>query len=57
MKNKDFKQYSVVAFDPIKIFTHKAPQNDRLNLSFVKDAHLVAKKLTTNGQKMTFFET
>ena len=21
-KNKDFKQYSVVAFDPIKIFTH-----------------------------------
>ena len=57
MKNKDFKQYSVVAFDPIKIFTHKAPQNDRLNLSFVKDAYVVAKKLTTNGQKMTFFET
>ena len=57
MKNKYLKQDSVVAFDPIDIFTHKAPQNDRLNLSFVKDAYVVAKKLTTNGQKMTFFET
>ena len=44
MKNKDFKQYSVVAFDPIKIFTHKAPQNDCLNLSFVKDEDMVGEK-------------
>jgi hypothetical protein len=28
-KNADFNQYFVVAFDPIKISTHYAPQNDR----------------------------
>ena len=39
-----FNWYYVVAFDPIKILTLKAPQNDRLNLSFVKDFYVVAKK-------------
>ena len=29
---------------PIKILTHSAPQNDSLNLSFVKDVNVVAKK-------------
>jgi hypothetical protein len=43
-KNKGFIQYFVVYFDPIKIFTHKAPQKDRLNLSFVKAIYVVAKK-------------
>ena len=43
-KNKGFIQYFVVAFDPVKIFTHEAPQKDRLNLSFVKDIYVVAKK-------------
>ena len=38
------KKLYVVAFDPIKILTLKAPQNDRLNLSFVKDFYVVAKK-------------
>ena len=28
--------FSVIAFDPIKILTCRAPRNDRLNLSFVK---------------------
>ena len=41
IKKKDFNQYYVVAFDLIKIYTHLAPQNDRLNLSFVKDKHVV----------------
>ena len=40
-KNTDFNQYFVVAFDPIKISTHYAPQNDRWNLSFVKDKRVV----------------
>jgi len=40
-KNKDFNQYFVVAFDPIKTSTHFAPQNDRWNLSFVKDIYVV----------------
>ena len=29
--------FSVITFEPIKIQTHTAPQNDRLNFSFVKD--------------------
>ena len=41
----------------MKIFTDLAPQNDRLNLSFVKDIYEVAKKMTRNGRKMAIFET
>ena len=37
--------FCVVTFVPIITMTCKAPQNDRYNLSFVKDKH-------TNGQKM-----
>ena len=55
-KNTDLYQYFVVAFDPIKISTHYAPQNDGWNLSFVKDIYLVAKTMTTNGPKMAIFE-
>ena len=29
--------FCVITFEPIKIQTQSAPQNDRLNLSFVKD--------------------
>ena len=32
--------FFVITFDPIKIQTHSAPQNDRLNFSFVKDIHV-----------------
>ena len=56
-KNTDFNQYFVVAFDPIKISTHYAPQIDHWNLSFVKDIYVVAKKMTTNGPKRAIFET
>ena len=52
-KNTNFNQY----FDPIKISTHYAPQNDRWNLSFVKDIYVVTKKITTNGPKRPIFET
>ena len=31
--------FCVITFDPIKIQTHSAPQNDRLNFSFVKDTN------------------
>ena len=44
-KNKYFMPYYIVPFDPIKIFTHQAPQKDLLNLSFVKDIYVLAKKL------------
>ena len=56
-KNTDLNQYFVVAFDPIKISTKYAPQNDRWNLSFVKDIYVVTKKITTNGPKRPIFET
>jgi hypothetical protein len=45
-----------VAFDPIKISTHYAPQNDRWNLIIVKDIYVVAKKMTTKGPKRAIFE-
>ena len=32
--------FFVITFEPIKIQTHSAPQNDRLNLSFVKDIYV-----------------
>ena len=51
-KNTDFNQYFVVAFDTINISTHQAPQNDCLNLTFVKDMYVVAKEITTNGGKI-----
>ena len=31
--------------------TCSAPQNDRLNLSFVKDMNVVGKKMARNGRK------
>ena len=37
----------VITFEPIKIQTHSAPQNDRLNFSFVK----VGRKVARNSRK------
>ena len=37
---------------PIMIQTYLAPQNDRLNLSFVKDFLIVGTKMARNGRKM-----
>ena len=42
----------VITFNPIGIQTYLAPQNDRLNLSFVKDIHVVGEKMTRSGFKM-----
>ena len=42
----------VIAFDPINIQTCLAPQNDRQNLSFVKDSYVLAQKMTRNGRKL-----
>ena len=40
--------FCVITFEQIKIQTCSAPQNDHLNLSFVKDNHIVGKQ---SGQK------
>ena len=40
--------FYVITFEPIKIQTYSAIQNDRLNLSFVK---VVGRKMARNGRK------
>ena len=40
--------FCVITFEPIEVQTCSPPQNDRLNLSFVKNG----RKLARNGQKM-----
>ena len=42
----------IFAFEPIKTYTHLAPQNDRQNLNFVKDVYVVGKKMDRNGCKI-----
>ena len=39
-------------FEPSKIQTRLAPQNDCLNLQFGKDIHVVGEKMTRSGLKM-----
>ena len=46
-----------VPFAPIKIQKGSAPQNDRLNLSFVKDTYVNAKKMPRKGGKMVIYES
>ena len=41
-----------IGFDPIKIQPCQALQDDRLNLSFVKDINAVCEKMTRNGNFM-----
>ena len=38
--------FCVITFEQTKIKTHSAPQNDRLNFSFVKDFHVDGGNLT-----------
>ena len=42
----------VIAFDPIRIQTCLAPQNDRQNPSFVKDNYVLGQKMTRNVRKL-----
>ena len=49
--------FCVITFWPIEIQTHSAPQNDRLNLSFVKDIYDNAEKMARKGRKMVIYES
>ena len=51
------KVFHVVAFDLIRIQTGLAPNNGHQNLSFVKDIHVVGKKMTQHGLKMAIYES
>ena len=44
-----------ITFEPIGILTHSAHQNDRLNLSFVKDKHTGSQKMARNGYKTAMY--
>ena len=46
----------VVVFDPIKMLVGWAHQNDRLNLSFVKDINTVGKQMARNGRKKVIYQ-
>ena len=43
--------FRVITFETIETYTSKAPQNDCLNVSFVKYTH------GQNGLKMAFYES
>ena len=45
----------VITFEPNKIYNSLAPQNDRLNLSFVK-SYLVGEEMTTSDLKMAIYD-
>ena len=45
-----------ITFEAIKIQTHSASQNDRLNLSFVKDKHLYGKKMARKGPTTVIYQ-
>ena len=47
--------FYVINFEPIEVQTCSAPQNDSLNLSFVKDVSVVAKKMAKNGCKIAIY--
>jgi hypothetical protein len=48
---KNIFAFCVITFEPIEVQTHSAPQNDHLNVSFVKDSYVDGGKLAGNGQK------
>ena len=47
-------QSNEIVFDPIEIQTNQAPQNDRLNLSFLKDFNVVGEKWPERVVKWPF---
>ena len=47
----------VINFEPIKIQTCLAPQNDCLILNFVKNIHVVANKMTRSGLKRAIYHS
>ena len=49
--------FYAIAIEPIKLQTHSASQNDRLDLSFVKDIKDNAEKMARKGGKMVIYES
>ena len=47
---KNIFGFCVITFEPVEVQTCSAPQNDRLNLKFVKDSYVDGGKLARIGQ-------
>ena len=45
-----------ITFEPIKIYTCSTSQNDRLNLSFVRDKHTYGKKIAIKGPTTVVYQ-
>ena len=52
----EFWAFFDISDKPIKIQTLSAPQNDRLNLLFMKDMYVRAQKMVKNGLKIVIYE-
>jgi hypothetical protein len=48
--------FCVITIVPIMIQTHKVPQNDHLDFSFVKEGDTAGKKMARYGSKMTIYQ-
>ena len=53
-KKTEIIAFCYIIFEPNKIQTRSAPQNKRLNLSFVKDIYIVGEKLLERVVKQPF---
>ena len=49
--------FYAIAIEPIKVQNYSASQNDRLNLSFVKDTYGNAEKMTRKSGKLVIYES
>ena len=48
--------FYAIAIEPIKLQTHSASHNDRLNLSFVKEEHTYFKKMARIGHNTVIYK-
>ena len=49
--------FYAIAIEPIKVQACSASQNDRLNISFVKDKYGNVEKMARKGSKMVIYES
>ena len=52
----EFLAFFDISDKPIKIQTLSAPQNDRLNLFFMKDIYVGAQEMARNGLQIVIYE-
>ena len=48
--------FCIITFQPIVSKTYQAPQNDRQNLSFVKDDYTYGKKMARKGRTKDIYK-